>query len=416
MIKEFFSFKFIGSLLISLFLLFEINAFIVLVASLLYFLIFVFYNYKNKKDFNFTCLELLIYTLPFSFSPLIPQINFLSLFIVCQIILIIYGFVNLKKGNNFSTFVLLFLLAVNIIYFLSIWGVDIVHYEVIIKMNIFLLSTYIISTNFKITYDNVNQLERKFILVSLIAGVTIFLQYYFNKYLGIVTLGTQSRMGEFRQGFSGLFYDYSIMSIYMVGTAGLLIFKLFNKKIVFNKILHIALILLFVYLSALTSARSGLAGLFLSLVIFLLWKRNFKILLFGSIVGIPSLYYVLEYISESRGTTIDNDSGRFNNLANSLDYVYENPFFGSGGLGYHDLTNNMLPHNFILDFLTDFGIILFVFYVFLIFFIIKNGFKYHSELGFLFILYLFGAMFHASFINTHYIVFPIFIILALKKQ
>jgi len=83
MIKEFFSFKFIGSLLISLFLLFEINASIVLVASLLYFLIFVFYNYKNKKDFNFTCLELLIYTLPFSFSPLIPQINFLSLFIVC---------------------------------------------------------------------------------------------------------------------------------------------------------------------------------------------------------------------------------------------------------------------------------------------------------------------------------------------
>jgi len=416
MIKEFFSFKFIGSLLISLFLLFEINASIVLVASLLYFLIFVFYNYKNKKDFNFTCLELLIYTLPFSFSALVSQVNFISLFVVCQILMTICGFLNLKKINYFSSLVLVFTLVINIIYIISLVLSGSIYYEVMIKMNIFLFSLFVISNNFKLNYEAAYYLERKFVLVSLIAALTIFLQYIFLHYFGINTLGTQSAMGEFRQGFSGLFFDYSIMSIFMAGTAGYVIFKLLNKKVIFSKVLDIVLIVVFIYVSILTSARSGIVALILALVFFLLWKRNFKILFFGSILGIPVLYYLLQYLSKSRGTTITNDSGRLGNLTQSLDYIYDNPIFGSGGLGYNAITSNMLPHNFVLDFLADFGIVMFIFYMIILFYILYNGFKYSPEVSFLFILYMFGAMFHASFINTHYIMFPIIIILAIKRQ
>ncbi len=416
MFKELFNFKFIGSLIISLLILFRINLVISGIISVVYLIIFIFYNFKINRRFYYTCLEILIYTLPFSFTSLFPQLNFLSLFILCQIMMTINGCLNIKKSNKFSSFILIFIILVNIIYIIFLGLSTNLYYEVIIKMNIFLTSLYIIANNFRLKYEEVSELEKKFIMVSLIGGVTIFLQYYFNKYLGITTLGTQSKMGELRQGFSGLFYDYSIMSIYMSGTAGLLIFKLINKKNIFNKFIDVILIFILIFVSALTSARSGLAALFLSLAVFILWKKNIKVFIIGSILAIPSLYLILQFVSKTRGTTVTNDSGRMNNINESLDYVLENPLFGSGGLGYNSITNNMLPHNFIVDFLTDFGIILFIFYCMIMAYIIKVGIRYNVELSFLFLLYMFGGMFHASFINTHYIIFPIFTILAIKNQ
>ena len=409
--KEFINYKFFGLVIICLLYLFKLNHLIGTSLAILYCLLVLYVNNRKSISFKESLLDLVILSLPFSFIPLLEQLNFVSLFVVLQVIIIVAYF-KISKRNFFAALILLLFLLINVVYLFNLGYSGYFSFEIMIKINLFVLFSYVISVSFKLSDEALMRLKKSYIISGLVSAITIILQYVFNVYLGITDLGTQSKFGEVRQGFTGLFFDYSIMSVYMASLAGFILLTILLKKLIVKSLLlNLLLVVFFLGVSALTSARSGIFAFFATVVFFLIWNRRFVQLFFLGIISIPFIFLILYIIALNRSSDLSADSGRFYNFQKALDYFYDNPFFGSGGIGYNAITNNMLPHNFILDLLADFGILITCLILLKLFYVFKVGLKDNMELSFVLVLFMIGGLFHASFINTHYIIFPIALIL-----
>jgi O-antigen ligase len=216
--------------------------------------------------------------------------------------------------------------------------------------------------------------------------------------------------------FAGLFYDYSIMSVYMSAVSCMLFIGIFSHKYVFNKIIDFLLVIFFICVSAITSARTGIiAFLIVLFLFFLLAKKKSNIILF-LILSISLFYLGFHILSLNRDVVLLGDNGRWDAYLLAFDFFQKNPIWGSGGLGYGAMTNNMGPHNFILDFLVDFGLIVTIFLLILFGILFYNGLKIHPILSYLLLLFLVGGLFHSSFINTHYIMIPLLLIVSYKSS
>jgi O-antigen ligase len=287
--------------------------------------------------------------------------------------------------------------------------------ECIVKIMIFLLPLLIASLSINISKEQIYYLIKLFVLTGIISGLMVVIQYCFYISSIKIDLGHQTEFLR-RTAFAGLFYDYSIMSVYMSAISGMLFIGIFLHKCVFNRIIDFLLVIFFICASTITSARTGIiAFLIVLFLFFLLEKKKSNIILF-LILSVPLFYLGFHILSLNRNIVLLDDNGRWNVYLLAFDFFEKNPIWGSGGLGYVAMTNNMGPHNFILDFLVDFGLIVTIFLLILFGTIFYNGLKIHSILSYLLLSFLVGGLFHASLINTHYIMIPSILIVSYKSS
>ncbi len=407
----------IGSLFVSLMYLFSLNKFLIISTTLFFFLIIVSNNIKEEK--NFIILQLLLFCLPFSYIAIIGD-SFFSLFIIFQTFFVL---INLFQSNNSSkikvkSLIVLIFIMINIIYFIGLSLSSEILYETIIKTNLFVLTALTALDKINFSEGQNLYLKKLYLISTMVASITVFVQYFFYHYLGIIDLGTQSLFGEYRIGFSGLFFDYSIVSIYISSGALFLVCDYLDstKRIFDNSIIYFLLSTFLLTASVLTSARSGIAAFLITLGLYLIYKRKMKLIFLGILLGGPIIYFLLNLLTINRANGLVDDSGRFTNFQNAINFIVENPLLGSSNLGYEVLTNNLLPHNFILDILVNNGLFIGFLFIILLFVILKKGYRKKRDWVFLYIVFLSGALFHASFFNTHYLIIPLIVILGKKEN
>jgi len=397
---------------ISILYMFNLNNILIGGLSILLFL-FYFNRLRKKSTLNEVFTICLILTLPFSFSPLVGS-SFFSLFIVIQFIFIcvlITRNFSSKKNQLIQILGVILLLFCLIVYFLNQSIYPNILVETFIKTLLFLLIIVMALIKLKISSFTVWPIMRFYVFAGCVAGSMVLIQYLFFKFLGINYLGVQNQFGKFRIGFAGLFYDYSIASIYLSSVSLILFYGLLTKQYIIDYRWSIIMLFFTMATSVLTSGRSGIVAFFIAIFFLLIYLRNIKIIVISLIVSLPLIKTILYIYSLNRTTNLSNDSGRLDNYLNALNYFYKNPWFGAKFLGFNETSKSMLPHNFILDFLVQYGI---VFTLLLLFFLIVlwfKGLKKQPILFFLFLLMLVGGNFHASFINTHYIIIPLILII-----
>jgi len=397
---------------ISILYMFNLNQIVVGGLSILLFL-FYFNRIRKRATINEAFTICLILTLPFSFSPLVGS-SFFSLFIIIQFlficVLLVSNFSS-KKNQAIQVLGLGLLLFCLGVYFFNQSNYPKILVETLIKTLLFLLIIIVALIKLKISKLTVLSMMRFYVFAGSVAGLMVLIQYLSFKLLGINYLGVQNQFGTSRTGFAGLFYDYSISSIYLSSVSLILCFGLLTKQYFINYKWSIILLFFTIGTSVLTSGRSGIAALFIAIFFLLIYLRNIKVIVISLIAGFPLVKTILYIYSLNRTTNLSNDSGRLDNYLNALNYFYKNFWFGARFLGFSETSKSMLPHNFILDFLVQYGI---VFTLLLLLFVIVvwfKGLKKQPILFFLFLLMLVGGNFHASFINTHYIIIPLILII-----
>lgn len=411
-----FSLKIAVSALISIMYIFNLNSVLISCISLSLFMMLFALNKKHYNNTLKSLIDLLIVSLPFSFKPLVGD-NFFSLFILIQLLIILTSIFK-KRGSSTVIDKLLWgglLISINILYIFTQINYLSFEFELLIKTNIFILTLYCLSNKSSITSKQLSDYLRLYCLMGLVAAVSVFIQYLFFKYLGITDIGNQAELGQIRKGFSGLFYDYSIMSVYLASNALIILHFFINKVRVVNKSIDIILFLVFIGASVLTSARSGIAAFILSFIFLLIKERQIKVLVYSLLFGGPLSLGAFYLLTINRGENINYDSGRLENYERAIEFFDKNPLLGSGVIGYNPITQYMLPHNFILDFLVNYGIVITIVLLSALAYYLYQSFKYVPILGYLLLILLLGAMFHASLINTHYIMIPLILFLLVNN-
>lgn len=379
--------------------------------------LFLYLKVKNNFSFHYFLFYSLILSLPFSFTPMFGD-SFFSLFIFIQIIIIVQVLSPSKIYNNhFLTSILFFaLLFIIVVYTQALNQHSSYEFQTIVKLLLFVLFIFSVSLKFSFTRKEVQNLIKLYLITGTVGALVVFIQFIAFKFMGLNFLGNQSVFGEMRIGFAGLFYDYSIASIYLSSLAFLIVFNLFQANTYFSRTIDLSLFLFFISTSILTSARAGIFSFIVMLFIVLLYLKKFKLFIISGILSIPLLQIFLYLYTINRGNNLFYDSGRYQNYLSSIDYIETNLLLGSSFLGYTEITGNMLPHNFILDFLAQYGLIFSVVLFLILFYFLKIAYKLAPSLFFILLLLIVGANFHTSFINSHYILFPIGLIVALKNK
>lgn len=376
-------------------------------------------EYIKCNNTGFTLLQLIILSLPFSFYSIIGD-RYFSMFILLQFSLIFALINSIFRGrvNEDSNISILLLILGLLILFIFLYYQSFYYnytFDSFVKIMIFILSLYVILKSIDLSKGQIIYLIQLFVGVSFISGIMVLVQFLAFRFYGINDLGLQIEYVA-RIGLAGLFYDFSIMSVFMSGLSIILVISFFKKEPIFNSKIDIILSLFFLCISVLTSARSGIAAFFVTLCLFFIIERKTKAFIVSLFLAIPvgsMVYYVFSLSERSFDL---NDTGRWDNYNNALDYFIANPFFGAKMLGYTELTKNMRPHNFIIDFLVEYGVIITTLLLILLAFFIVRGFKFYPILSYLLLAFLIGGLFHSSFINTHYIMIPIYLIASYKNN
>jgi hypothetical protein len=389
--------------------------------SIILFSLFFLIEYLRKSDINFILLKALTVSLPISFYPLTE--NYISVFIIIQILLCLNIFGKKIRGGIILV-LLLIICCLSISSFLfhqSLYHT--IEIEVFIKLMLFLVSLLSVYKSINLSKIQILYLIKLFILTAGVAGIAVLGQIIL-RICGIVYVGYQSmqieKIGQqpmegVRIGFCGLFKDCSLISVYLAATGGSLLISFLKKQYIFGKLTDCFFALFFIITSILTTARSGIMAFFLTMIVFFFVEKR-RILLVALCWILPLFYFTFELLASMRGDLL-SDNGRYDNFMRAINFIVKNPIWGSGILGFVALSRLpgagcIVPHNFILEFLADFGIIISLLLTIVLIMILLNGMKNVQFCFYLLLSFCFGALFHSSFINTHYIMIPLFLISA----
>lgn len=258
-----------------------------------------------------------------------------------------------------------------------------------------------------------------YILSAVSLSFQILIQYFYVSWSG-ETIGHYSAMGGDRVAYAGLMGDYSFASLYLA-TAGLMLLILYvqYKKLSFVK--FIISFAFFVFMSVLTSARTGFFSLMITAIPYVLANLNGKKI--GRMVPIVTLAIITIPFVLSFFTSLRNMNGFFDSsgrieVANSAFSIIESkPIFGIGP-GSGDLANNygiILPHNYFVQYLLQFGIIgLSVISVSFIMFFINN--RRNNCFMWLFVMCAIGSMFIPDILSSRFLSILIIIIMTERER
>lgn len=200
-----------------------------------------------------------------------------------------------------------------------------------------------------------------YILAVIIFCTQIIMQYIYISKTGKI-IGTYVEYPN-RTAFAGIFGDYSFATVYIASAAILVLVLYFSKfKIVKHLISLCILELFFYYVIFLVSSRTGLYALLICQFIFL-YTRVKKLNIFSILLVLILILFVPEIIkilNEIRGgqNLLDN-SNRLPDYYRAINTFRQKFIFGTG-FGISNLEEVYgigVPHNFIIQYLVQFGII-----------------------------------------------------------
>ena len=219
-------------------------------------------------------------------------------------------------------------------------------------------------------------------------------------------IGHYAAMGGGRIAYAGLMGDYSFATLY-IASGCLLAFLKYVRLNEIKFINFIILILIFLISSIFISARTGLVSLALTLVLYFLFnfrKNTFKLLFLVVIALLSSPLIIQSLLSVRTMNNLFDDSGRFELILESIKLIENNFLFGIGfGIDKIKYSYNMIvPHNFFIQYILQFGIIGFSL-VFANFAIFINKYIKTNYISWLFILVFIGAMFIPDIFSSRYL-------------
>lgn len=347
-----------------------------IIVSVILIIYFVFRIWRYKKfSFNQILIYLIFESVPLSFFSILGYttdifpISWFHLLIILHFFILLFS-TKLRK----TTFILFFLFSMyNFLYLFEnisfISGLKQL-FVIILFLIIFFITDAIEKKSIKSL--NFIDLENIYILGTLAIAIQVILQYIFYNYYSI-QLGYLTLMGSNRLALGATMGDFSFTSIYIGTGIALMIINFFESNIAISKIIFFVPIMLLGLVT--TTARTGLYSLVLVLILYYLFNlRTLNWRSFFSILITPVLFVrIFEIVLLKRGKqSLLSSSGRVQNYIDALQIFSSNPknILVGIGLGKEEIISrglSFIPHNFIIQFLLQLGILglIFIFLVFL---------------------------------------------------
>lgn len=244
--------------------------------------------------------------------------------------------------------------------------------------------------------------------VTCIGLITQSLLY---KFTGI-TYGKLEIMGGMRTAYGFLFSDYSFLSLYLSSAALLTItLILYNRKLNLTPILCCVLL---VYGSILTTARTGMVALICALVFYgiIMFVRR-PIITLSIIIAVVLIAGFYLEVSYHQRQDILSSSGRLDGYHIGLEQLKQNPLLGTGfGVqAYKERYGIAIPHNIVIQYLVQGGLLVGLLVAFLliifIFIVFKNAHVFFLPVSTIII----GAQFIPDIFNSRF--FPVMLMISL---
>lgn len=249
------------------------------------------------------------------------------------------------------------------------------------------------------------EIQKCYIITSVSVAFQILLQRFWITNTGQI-IGHYSLMGGDRIAYAGLMNDYSFASLYLV-TAAMLLLILFVETKKVSIINFVILFSFLVFTSILVSARTGIFSLIVTILLYFIFrfKKDFVKVSILSVIGLTSVPFLLNYLTSIRKyERLFDGSGRLELAYKAWNVFLKNPVIGVG-FGRDNLVNNynmIVPHNFFIQYLLQFGIVGFVIIVFN-FFIFYMKYSRNNYLMWLFLLCFIGSMLIPDIVSSRFL-------------
>lgn len=321
----------------------------------------IFATMKHYYNIPIVLIIMMIINIPASYISIIGT-DFSSLpltwFMIYSIILFLYTIFNCRfdKITLITTVISIIYLLLHLLLFnLSFDG-----FKQFAMIVLFLFSFIVGESISKKTNSPkiIEILSNMYLIATLSTSLQIFIQYFFINQFEII-IGNFNLYGGGRSAYSGLFNDNSFVGIFIASGILFMIIRIVkNNSHTFKDYIYLLVNLIALLLC---SSRTGLYALIIILCFFL-GKTSIHgntrslLLIFLALLFIP---FILDYVLNSRGTSLLDDSGRINDFAIAFNYIQNHFLFGLG-LGLDEVVNitkSIIPHNFFIQYMLQIGII-----------------------------------------------------------
>lgn len=338
-------------------------------------ILFALFNILRKKSKNITTIivELMCYCIPISwrniFGGSFADIPLPWFYILGGLLIVILMFIKIKKaktsgyGRLLVEIVTFTLILLGIIPLL-ITKRDFFHES----MGQFItLTFYNIILFFSIVKGplidslEVNKIRNAYTLSGFVTSLGIIIQFFTHRFIGITLGNIEYALNRILYGF--MFIDISSGTLYLASTAFMTI--IFADKYMNRKISSYIQAIVIIIATAITSSRTGGVAFFITLGIYLLFKKGVFKKFLGVVVGgmflLTSLYFFnIVRPMDNISAYVLNSSGRMNGYLVAIKIFMENPLLGTGFSRTYTsfLMGGMpLPHFSILQYLVQTGLV-----------------------------------------------------------
>lgn len=233
-------------------------------------------------------------------------------------------------------------------------------------------------------------------------SLMVLLQKYLCESRGI-NIGN---IGKFamRTSYAATFSDFSFATLYVASGCCMLFAGICYKKRLLSWKNSLVFMGVYIYAILVINARTGLVALVLALFFMFAYliirRKRVRILLVG-ICMVPVVLLLLLVMSSKRGGML-NSSGRIDGYIEGLKCFMEHFWIGNGfGIQNYELT---IPHNLIVQYLAQFGVIGFSIILLGIYPVLKKVlFNKESIIRWTVMTVIIGAMFIPDIVSSHYL-------------
>lgn len=253
----------------------------------------------------------------------------------------------------------------------------------------------------------INDMFKRYYFLGVISmGFQIIIQKAYIKSTGII-IGHFIVMGGGRVAHAGIMGDYSFATLYLAtGVMMMFIWYIGTNKISFFKFCVVESFLL--YAMFVISSRTGLISLILTLILYTICNikkisGKHLMILFACVLVFPLF---LSKLMESRGgQALLESSGRESNYIKAIELWSNKIAFGYGlGLdNLYDSTGIDVPHNLIIQYLVQIGLVGCILFSIPLFIFIKDNLFNTNVMKWLFWLVLIGSMFIPDIVSSRFI-------------
>ena len=383
------------------------------------------YNYNRECFVIEVILASIIMSLPLSFINIFGgdystmPISWFNVFILVGIIYLVFNLLISKniKISLFSMYLLMFMFIIAIEIMRNIQDINSFFTIIVPLLLLFLLSVY---SDLNINHVKLIELYLDVIIASCIS---LIVQIIFYKFFNI-KVGNVNAYSD-RIAFSYLFSDFSFMSLFIGTGTSICIYKFINER----KLIYLSLLFFTGYCSIITSARTGIVAVIITFFMIVLKNIRIKNMLIY-IISIPVVFFLInssiKLMEKLRGgQALFDSSGRFETYYTAFQIFKDNIMLGIG-IGINSYVtyvsqnisdgNLIIPHNFILQSLVQFGVLGFIILALIIFCVIKVSLKFKDKsMFFAFLTSLIGSLFIPDILNSRFFIVQLILILLQYK-